>query len=84
VTGQGAEQPTAAPPAEIVVEPGVVPDLTRQQLPAALTALDEADLTYLVVEVSEDSVPAATVFAQSPSAGTTADDQTVVTLTVAR
>jgi len=84
VPGQGAEQPTEAAPPDVQVQPGVVPNLVRQDLDKALAALAEADLTYLVVEVSRGGVPATTVFQQSPSPGTPADDSTVVTLTVSR
>ena len=84
--GEGAEQvqPPAGSEQPPEVVPGVVPDLLQEHVLVALKALDEAELRYLVVEVRSDDVPKETVFQQSPSPGTAADDDTVVTLVVSR
>ncbi len=85
--GEGAEEPIVTtdqlPPAP-VVEPGIVPDLEGQPALSALKALFDADLRYLIIEVESDDVPAEIVFRQSPSPGTTVEQDTVVTLLVSR
>ena len=85
--GQGAEevQPPSGeegPPVEVA--PGIVPDLKQEHVLVALKALSEAELRYLIVEVKNEDVPREIVFEQSPSAGTPADEATVVTLLVSR
>lgn len=82
--GQGAEQPTVAPTSAPVITPGVVPDVVDAQVLVALDALARADLPYFVIETTNGAVPEQTVFQQSPSAGTAADQDTVVTLLVSR
>lgn len=84
-TGLGAEQPT--PSATVSAPetiPGVVPDLEAQNVLVAITALADAELPYLVIELDHNQAPAGTVFQQSPSSGTVGDDNTVVTLLVSR
>jgi len=79
--------PTATPadePAELVVEPGVVPDLTSQHIIAAITALTDADMQYVVIEVESEDVSEGIIFNQSPPPGTPTDDETVVTILAAR
>lgn len=83
-TSFGSDQPTPPEPQPLIVEPGVVPNLLSQPLQAALSALDEAQLPYLVIEVTNDDSVLGQVFQQSPPAGTEADDATVVTLMVSR
>ncbi len=85
--GEGAEQPV--PPGgqtgpAVSVEPGEVPDLEGEHVLVALTALREAELRYLIVEVENDEAPKEIVFGQSPSPGTPAEENTVVTLLVSR
>jgi cytoskeletal protein RodZ len=82
-TGQGAEEQPSTP-GPIEVEPGVVPDLEDEHVLVALTALQDAGLRYLIVEVENGDVAQEIVFDQSPTAGTEAEDDTVVTLLVAR
>jgi cytoskeletal protein RodZ len=85
--GAGAEQPTAqasATPAPVDTIPGVVPDLEEQHILVAINALADAELPYLIIELERDGVEEGTVFAQSPTSGTVADDATVVTLLVSR
>lgn len=82
-TGQGAEEPQSTPQ-PVQVEPGIVPDLKDEHVLVALTALQEAGLRYLIVEVENGEVPQEIVFEQSPSAGTAAAEDTVVTLLVSR
>ncbi|MCH7511311.1 MAG: PASTA domain-containing protein, partial [Chloroflexi bacterium] len=78
------DQPTPPVQQPLIVEPGVVPNLLSQPLQAALSALDEAQLPYLVIEVTNADSALGLVFQQSPPAGTEADDATVVTLMVSR
>ena len=83
-TTLGSDQPTPPVQQPLIVEPGVVPNLLSQPLQAALSALDEAQLPYLVIEVTNADSALGQVFQQSPPAGTEADDATVVTLMVSR
>lgn len=82
-SGQGAEAPEPTP-GPIEVEPGVVPELLDEHVLVALTALEDAGLRYLIVEVENGDAPEEIVFEQSPSAGSEAGDDTVVTLLVSR
>jgi len=82
-SGQGAEEQESTPP-PVDVEPGVVPDLKDEHVLVALTALQDAGLRYLIVEVENGDAPQEIVFDQSPSAGTEAAEDTVVTLLVSR
>jgi len=87
VTGQGAEQvtpPVTQPPPTVAIQEGVVPDIRNEHVFAALQALGIAGLPYLIVEVDKSDVEQAYVFNQSPSPGTEASPDTVVTLMVAR
>lgn len=85
-TGQGAEVvvPADEPVPALDVQAGLVPALERQHVLTAVVALEEAGLTYLVIEVKNGDVPEATVFEQSPSPQTPVDASTVVTLVVSR
>ena len=84
--GHGAEEvvPPGATQPPVQVEAGVVPDLKNEHVLVALTALKDAGLRYLIVEIDNSEVPEEIVFEQSPSAGTEADQDTVVTLLVSR
>lgn len=85
--GQGAEPPNgpfAGPDAELVIEEGIVPDLEAHHLLVAITALTDAGMRYVVVEVENEDVPQGIIFNQSPSPGTPADDDTVVTILASR
>lgn len=87
VTGQGAEQvtpPVTQPPPTVAIQEGVVPDIRNEHVFNALQALATAGLPYLIVEVDRGGVEEAHVFNQSPSPGTEASPDTVVTLMVAR
>ena len=87
-SGEGAEEPL--PPTDVPTEPaptgepGVVPSLEEQDVLSALNALSDAGLPFLVIEVEIDDVETGTVYRQSPSPGTAAGDETVVTLLVSR
>ena len=80
----GSEQPTPPFGQSITVEPGIVPDVTSRPLQVAMTALDQAQLAYFIIEVTNPDVAAGIVFQQSPAAGTPGGEDTVVTLTVSR
>ncbi len=79
--GEGSDnpQPTAAP---IDVQPGEVPDVRGQAALTGIHAISEAGLRFFIVEVENDDVEPETIFQQSPSAGTSVDEGTVVTLMI--
>jgi cytoskeletal protein RodZ len=85
-SGVGAENvpPPDGASTSPVVEAGIVPDLEAQQGQAAVSALSEAGLPYVVIEVDSDDAPEGTVLSQSPSPGSPTEDGTVVTLLVSR
>ena len=71
-------------PGELVIEDGVTPDLVAQHLLVAITALTDAGMPYVVVEVENAAVPSGIIFNQSPLPGTPLDDDTVVTILASR
>jgi hypothetical protein len=79
--GEGSDnpQPTAG---DINVTPGEVPDVRGQPALAGIHAISEAGLRFFIVEVDNDDVDPETIFQQSPSAGTSVDEGTVVTLMI--
>ncbi|MCH8850563.1 MAG: helix-turn-helix domain-containing protein [Chloroflexi bacterium] len=83
---QGAEPPNVPvdEPGELVIEDGVTPDLVAQHLLVAITALTDAGMPYVVVEVENAAVPSGIIFNQSPLAGTPLDGDTVVTILASR
>ncbi len=83
---QGGGQPIVPvdEPGELVIEDGVTPDLAAQHLLVAITALTDAGVPYVVVEVDNDAVPSGIIFNQSPLAGTPLDDDTIVTILASR
>jgi len=85
--GLGAEQvtpPVDVPEPTVVIEAGAVPELTDKHILVAIQALRTADVPYLVIELENDDVAEQTVFSQSPSPGTAASENTVITLMVSR
>lgn len=74
-------EPTNAP---LVIEEGVVPDLIDEHLVVAVTALRDAGLPYVVIEVETEQAAEGIIFSQSPPPGTATDDNTVITLTASR
>jgi hypothetical protein len=83
---QGGGQPgiPVDGPGELVIEEGVTPDLDAQHLLVAVSALTDAGVPYVVVEVDNDAVPSGIIFNQSPLAGTPLEDDTVVTILASR
>jgi len=82
----GADGPPAVdrPAPTVAVEQGIVPDLEETHVLTAINAVTRNEMRYLVIELDNDDVPVGMVFQQSPSPGTPADDNTVVTLLVSR
>lgn len=76
--------PFDGPDAELVIEEGIVPDLEAHHLLVAITALTDAGIRYVVVELENGDVPQGIIFGQSPSPGSPLDDDTVVTITASR
>jgi hypothetical protein len=85
-SGQGAENvtPPVTQQAPVDIEQGVVPDVRDENILVAIQALQNAEVPYLIVELENGDVPEQTVFNQSPSPGTEAEGNTVVTLMVSR
>jgi transcriptional regulator with XRE-family HTH domain len=66
------------------VEKGVVPDLSGVSVEAALDALTQAELDFVVVETDAVEGTPGIVASQDPAPGTDADGDTSVTLVVPR
>ena len=81
--GEGSDNPlpTAGAP---VVQSGQVPDVRGQPALIAIHAVAEAGLRYVIIEVKNNNVDNETVFQQSPSPGTRADEGSIVTLMISR
>ncbi len=82
--GGPSNGPFVGPDAELVIEEGVVPGLEGHHLLVAITALSDAGIRYVVVEVENEGVPQGIIFSQSPSPGSPVDDDTVITITASR
>lgn len=74
------DQPLPPP----VVEPGIVPDLEGRDVVVVISALVEAELPYLIIEVESEDLPPGFVFRQSPSPGSELKQDTVIALLVGR
>jgi transcriptional regulator with XRE-family HTH domain len=61
---------------------GIVPDFVGVARSAAVEYLDAREVRWLVLENFNDEVPAGEVFRQSPEAGATLEDGTIVTIFV--
>ena len=66
------------------VQKGVVPDLSGVSIDAALDALAQAELDYIVLETTEVQGSPGIVVSQDPPPGTDANGDTSVTLVVPR
>jgi transcriptional regulator with XRE-family HTH domain len=66
------------------VEKGVVPNLTGVSVEAALDALSQAEIDYIIVETDAATGTPGIVVSQDPGAGTKAGGSTSVTLVVPR
>lgn len=87
IGNQGDAPPTAEPTEDVgdlVVEPGIVPELDGHQLVVAVSGLTDAGIPYVVLEVENEDVPTGIIFNQTPSAGSLVDDETVVTIVASR
>lgn len=78
--GGGIPQTGGRPVGDIVK--GTVPDLAGVRVDDALTALDQAEITYLVVETDSAEGTPGVVASQNPAPGTKAGGSTSVTLVV--
>ncbi len=83
-SGIGSNQPDAPSGQPPIVEAGIVPDLRTHTLAVAISALEQAELLYLVIEIENGNAPKGTVFDQTPTPGTASGESTVVTLMVSR
>ncbi len=77
----GGQQPALGRPVGEIVK-GTVPDLAGVRVDDALTALDQAEITYLVVETDTADGTPGVVTSQNPAPGTKAGGSTSVTLVV--
>jgi transcriptional regulator with XRE-family HTH domain len=66
------------------VEKGIVPNLAGVSIEAALAALAQAEIDYIIVETDVGSGTPGIVASQDPAAGTEANGNTSVTLVVPR
>ncbi len=82
--GPDVVSPIDQPLPPLVVEPGIVPDLEGRDVVVVISALVEAELPYLIIEVESEELPPGFVFSQSPSPGSTLQQDTVITLLVGR
>lgn len=80
----GGGPPPAIGKAPGPVKKGVVPDLKGLSLNDAMTQLDTAGLSYLVVETNQANGTAGVVLSQDPAPGTKGGASTSVTLVVPR
>jgi transcriptional regulator with XRE-family HTH domain len=80
--GGGARPAVGKPVGEI--KKGTVPDLKDVRLDDALLALDEAGISYVVIETDKAKGTAGVVASQDPPAGTKGGQSTAVTLVVPR
>jgi transcriptional regulator with XRE-family HTH domain len=80
----GAPQPGVGGRPVGPVEKDVVPNLAGVRLDDALTALQEAEIDFIVIETDAADGAPGVVTSQNPGAGTQADDSTSVTLMVPR
>jgi len=79
-----ASTPTAAEDEAVAAEPVKMPDLRGSTLPDALRRINEEGLDCVIMQVYSKSVPVDVVINQSPSPGSEASADAVVTLTVSR
>lgn len=84
VEAQGGGPPPQLGKAPGVVAQGVVPDLKDVNLDEAISTLDQAGLSYVIVETDTVTGSPNTVSSQDPAPGTQAKDGTSVTLVVPR
>lgn len=78
----GGEAPAGRPVGD--VQKGIVPDLSGVRVEEAMTALDTAEIDYLVVETEAGQGTPGVVLSQQPAPGTNAGSDTAVTLLVPR
>jgi transcriptional regulator with XRE-family HTH domain len=78
--GGGAQGPAGRPVGEITE--GEVPDLQGVRAEDAIVALEQAGLSYVIVETESASGTPGIVSSQDPAAGTKGDSDTAVTLVV--
>jgi transcriptional regulator with XRE-family HTH domain len=81
---QGGGPPPQLGKAPGLVEHGVVPDLKDVNVDEAISTLDDAGLSYVIVETDSVTGSPDTVASQDPAPGTQAQDGTSVTLVVPR
>ena len=79
-----ASTPTAAEDEAVAAEPVKMPDVRGSTLPDALRTINEQGLECVIMQVYSKDVPADVVINQSPSPGSEASADAVVTLTVSR
>jgi transcriptional regulator with XRE-family HTH domain len=66
------------------IRPGLYPDFVGADLASAVSVLYDNQMNFVIVEVYSTDAPAGLVIGQKPSAGTKANDDTAITLTVSK
>ena len=66
------------------IRPGVYPDFVGADLPSAVSILYDNQMNFVIVEVYSDDTPEGLVISQKPDAGSKADEETAITLTVSK
>ncbi len=66
------------------IRPGVYPDFIGADLASAVSVLYDNQMNFVIVEVYSDDTPEGLVISQKPSAGSKADEDTAITLTVSK
>jgi hypothetical protein len=88
--GQQTDVAAADQAPDVIVPPAdagpavELPDLAGQSLQDAITIIEDAGASYIVVSVSEGDIPVGRIVEQSPKAGTTIRSSDLVTLFVSR
>jgi cytoskeletal protein RodZ len=83
--GEGSDSPLPSTGSQTVdVQVGKVPDVTGKAALVGIHAISEAGLRFFVIEVEHSRAAKETIFQQSPSAGTSVDEGSIVTLMISK
>ncbi len=66
------------------IRPDVYPDFVGADLASAVSVLYDNQMNFVIVEVYSEETPEGLVISQKPDAGTSAGDDTAITLTVSK
>jgi transcriptional regulator with XRE-family HTH domain len=66
------------------IRPGLYPDFVGADLASAISVLYDNGMNFVIVEVYSSDVPEGLVISQNPEAGSKADEDSAITLTVSK